>query len=121
MMSSVMLLLLMATATAASVPQTPPTAEEEAEILVIANRLNSWRGSVRLSDDRARCRTTRSTGDRRIDRIGCDAMTYCFVEVRSQMSQASAAQDEVNPALGQCFIEQRRQRIRAYRASQRRR
>ena len=53
------------------------------EVVVIGQRLKTWRGSIpSVSRSPMLCRTTKSTGDREIDRIGCKAMVACFTRFR---------------------------------------
>jgi hypothetical protein len=69
--------LLVATlALAAIQPVTEPPAENE--IVVVGNKLREWRGNWRLRKGVVSCKTKRSTGDKAIDAIGCDAMVQCF-------------------------------------------
>ncbi len=56
----------------------PAAVPADSEITVLARRLNSWRGDWRLKGDTIRCKTTRSTGDRAIDAIGCKAFVACL-------------------------------------------
>jgi len=69
-------MLLVALALAAA----PPVAEAPAdnEITVVANRLRDWRGTWRMNKGAVTCKTKRSTGDKAIDAIGCDAMVACI-------------------------------------------
>jgi hypothetical protein len=68
---SLLLALALQAAAAESAPQ------EEQEILVIAQKLKNWRGVWKPNKDNYTCKTKRSTGDKEIDQIGCDAMLVC--------------------------------------------
>lgn len=71
----------LAIAAALLVPaQDAPAAEEEptADIVVIARKLRDWRASVNFREGKGSCKIRRSTGDKDIDQIGCDAMLHCW-------------------------------------------
>jgi hypothetical protein len=60
-------------------PAAAPAVEPPAsEIVVIGQRLKSWKGNWRTRQGKFECRTTRSTGDTAIDAIGCAALTTCI-------------------------------------------
>lgn len=87
-MSGAAALLLVAAPTAASVP----TAEVANEIVVIGRKLEkTWRGTLAKTDGQLACRTTRSTGDRAIDAIGCETMVTCTRAIEPQMDALAAA------------------------------
>lgn len=71
------------TATPAAVP---PFTQDE--IRVIGRKLRDWRGAIKLGDHAAACVTKRSTGDRDIDQIGCDAMTACVPTFEAELKDA---------------------------------
>lgn len=71
---SVLLALL---AVQPALPAVAPQAIED-EIVVIGRRLKTWRGKIRTKKGLMACKTTKSTGDKAIDAIGCDAMLACF-------------------------------------------
>ncbi|PAX08832.1 hypothetical protein [Sphingomonas lenta] len=57
-------------------PIAEPAVQEE--ITVIGRKLRDWRGSLKTRNGTVRCVTRKSTGDREVDQIGCDAMVTCF-------------------------------------------
>jgi len=87
-----MLLLALLQATAAPVP-----ANADEDIVVIARKLNSWRGKIATTPLGTRCTTKVSTGDREIDQVGCTAMERCWPDILPRMKAAHAkgvAKDE---------------------------
>jgi hypothetical protein len=70
-----------------------PAAEQpfENEIEVIGNKLRDWRGSAKLRKGVATCKTKRSTGDKAIDAIGCDAMVQCFQAIAPEWAAINSA------------------------------
>ncbi|MCX9147557.1 hypothetical protein [Erythrobacter sp. WG] len=77
-------MLLAALALAAAQPVAEAPADNE--ITVVANRLRNWRGTWRMNKGAATCKTKRSTGDKAIDGIGCDAMIQCMVPLAPRFS-----------------------------------
>ena len=74
-----------------------PTPENE--ITVIANKLRSWRGRWKFSGEAVTCKTKRSTGDKAIDAIGCDAMIQCIAPIAPQfeaIENSKLPKDEKN-------------------------
>ncbi|MFL9840733.1 hypothetical protein ABS767_07165 [Sphingomonas sp. ST-64] len=69
--------MLLAMAVQTPAPATAAT-PEDSEIVVIGRQLRSWRGTWRLRDGKVACKTTKSTGDEAVDRIGCQAMIACI-------------------------------------------
>ncbi|HMG48424.1 MAG TPA: hypothetical protein VK614_13315 [Allosphingosinicella sp.] len=65
---------------------TPPTVEQE--IVVIGERLRTWRARYSVRGSQVRCRTTRSTGDREIDAIGCVAFETCIGQLRARIDES---------------------------------
>lgn len=51
--------------------------EPSDEIVVLARKLENWRGSWRTRKGAITCTTTRSTGDAGIDGVGCGALVAC--------------------------------------------
>ena len=78
-----MLSLLLAVSQAAA---TPPGVERE--IVVIGERLRTWRARYSVRGRQVRCRTTRSTGDREIDAIGCVAFEACIGRLRARIDES---------------------------------
>jgi len=73
-------MLIASLALAAAQPAVEPAPEQSAdnEITVVANRLRAWRGTWRVNKGAVSCKTKRSTGDKAIDAIACDAMVACI-------------------------------------------
>jgi len=98
----------------------PQSVEEE--IVVMGRRLADWRGQATFMNKRPRCKTIKSTGDARIDRIGCDAMTQCIVKTRDTFAIRDKAKPDTPPAataewrrvMGECVRDQRQLGLRAY-------
>ncbi len=72
---------------AAQAVQLPAPAQPKSEdVVVIAQKLKSWRGKVGdASRTPIRCRTVKSTGDREVDGIGCRTMVECFSRMRERI------------------------------------
>lgn len=68
------ILLALAVATA---PAPPPSPEVAQEIVVIGKQLKTWKGGVSKVGGRMICKTSKTSGDRRIDAIRCGAMLVC--------------------------------------------
>lgn len=90
------------------------------EIIVVGRRLDAWRGQLAYERNRPRCRTTVSTGDRRIDRIGCDAMTNCAAQIIARDVSSRPEGTEMARLMAPCVREQRESLLRDYLATQRR-
>ncbi len=69
---------------------TPAPAPPEEEIVVIARKLNQWRGKIRTNPLGTKCVTERSTGDREIDAVGCTALERCWPDTLPRMKAAQA-------------------------------
>ena len=82
-------MLIAALALAAAQPAAEPPVETE--ITVIANKLRDWRGRWKLRKGAIACKTTRSTGDKVIDAIGCDAMVACIGPLAPRFTEIEAA------------------------------
>jgi hypothetical protein len=94
-------MLIAALALAATQPVAEPPAQNE--ITVIANKLRDWRGNWRMRKGALSCKTTRSTGDKAVDALGCDAMVACIAPIAPQIDAIDvkkvgkeAAQQQVN-------------------------
>jgi hypothetical protein len=110
-----------------------PVAEAPTDhaIEVIGNRLRVWRGKWRFRDGGVTCKTTRSTGDKAIDAIGCDAMVQCIAPIAPQfaaLTQAKLPKDEMNrrsdalvneAGVGECIFAKREAGIAALAAVRR--
>ncbi|MFM7379015.1 MAG: hypothetical protein ACKO1O_12965 [Erythrobacter sp.] len=121
--------LALALATAEPVP-VPPI---ENEIEVVANKLRAWRGKWKLRDGVPACKTTRSTGDKAIDAIGCGAMVECLTPIGPQweaLNEAKLPKDELSrranalleeAGIGECVVAKREAGITALIAERRNR
>lgn len=92
-----MSVLVATLALAAAQPVAEPPVENE--ITVIAKKLRSWRGRWKFSGDAVTCKTKRSTGDKAIDAIGCDAMVQCIAPIAPQfdaIENSKLPKDEKN-------------------------
>lgn len=108
---SVLAALLLAT-----VPAAVPAAQAD-EIVVIGERLKAWRGKFGTKDGVASCRTTKSTGDREIDAIGCNALVACITPHASQMqaiadmklpkAERNRRLNDAMQPVGPCLVEKR--------------
>ncbi|GAA0757543.1 hypothetical protein FHS52_000467 [Erythromicrobium ramosum] len=105
--------------------------EVDNEILVIGRKLQDWRGTWRLNDGTVSCKTRRSTGDKAIDAIGCDAMVQCiapiapdFAAIEDAKLPKTEAQQRANLLLesakiGDCIFAKREAGIAALAAERR--
>lgn len=103
--------------TLALVAQTVPNPETGEEIVVIGEKLKSWRAKVDFGKNGATCKIKQSTGDAEIDRIGCSAMEQCWPDFlpgfEATRAKGVAADDrkakteELNKALGTCVMAKR--------------
>jgi hypothetical protein len=86
-------MLIAALALAAAQPVADSVSEPpvENEITVVANKLRDWRGSWKMRKGAVRCKTKRSTGDKAIDAIGCDAMVACITPLAPRFAEIKAA------------------------------
>ena len=76
-----------------AIPQEPPAAPhavEMKEIVVIGDRLKSWKGKFAVRGTRSTCKTTVSTGDAEIDAIGCQAMAICLPPMQARIIASDA-------------------------------
>ena len=96
-----------------AMPASAPPIAEDPEIVVLAERLKTWRGTYRMRDGKAQCRTKKSTGDKGIDAAACTVMTRCseavYPRIRAEVAamrdsamrdaMLMKAQDEVNACM----------------------
>ncbi len=90
-------------------------------IVVIAEKQKNWRGRLKYKKDVPLCKTTRSTGDKEIDKIGCDAMITCFPKHQSSLhalanetnnkSEADVKAKAIYAEISDCVISNRDQGI----------
>jgi len=90
--------LLIALAQAGAAP--PPA--DEGDVVVIARKLQTWRGVITTNILGTRCVTKRSSGDREIDAIGCDAMRRCWPDTTRAID---AARSRRTPAADRAPLE----------------
>jgi hypothetical protein len=64
--------------------------EDEAQIVVLARKLNKWTGRFSVKDGAFSCRTTRSTKDRELDALGCTALLQCAPALRAEITERDA-------------------------------
>lgn len=84
-----MSLLFATLALAAAQPAAEPPAGDE--IVVMANKLRDWRGTWRVRDGVVKCKTKRSTRDRAIDAVGCNALVMCMTPLVPQWQEIEGA------------------------------
>jgi hypothetical protein len=123
-----MSVLFVSFALAAAEPAAEPPVENE--ITVIGNKLRDWRGKWRTRKGVVSCKTTRSTGDKAIDAIGCNAMVQCIAPVAKQWAalDSKLPKDEINrranamleeAGIGECVAARREAGIAALAAARR--
>jgi hypothetical protein len=107
-------MIILALALAAT-PAVPPalSPRQEEEIVVLGRKLQTWRGSSRFTRGRHHCRTKTSSGDPKVDRIACDAMTQCMGQLQPKVDAIGAGRPKkaerkllmrsVYAELGQCL------------------
>ncbi len=96
---------------------TEPNISPGDEIVVIGQKQKFWRGYLKYKKDIPSCKTTRTTGDKAIDQIGCDAMIACFPEHRSALatlaeqhkkqSNFDVAAKPIYAEMGECLVSKR--------------
>jgi len=58
----------------------------EDDIVVIVRKMTEWRGSVKWKGDVVTCKTTKSTKNAMVDKLGCDALIACTTaDVRAEV------------------------------------
>ncbi|WP_394270493.1 hypothetical protein [Qipengyuania sp.] len=101
----------------AAAPAAEPVALAADQIVVIGERLKTWRGKWRTDKGAARCQTTKSTGDREIDAIGCSALEACVTPLIPRMQAIAASKapraernrlmQAASQPIGPCLVERR--------------
>ena len=71
-----MLILLLAAQTALLEPAPEPAVDQD--IIVVARKLERWKGRFSQRGNVTKCKTTVSSGDKEIDAVGCDALRLCL-------------------------------------------
>jgi hypothetical protein len=76
--------------------QAEPASEtvDNNEIVVVGKKLDRWRGEFSLRGEKFKCKTKRSSGDKQIDPLGCQAIKLCIVPLQSRLTESD------NKALG---------------------
>lgn len=107
-------------ALAMQIASDPVTARQD-EIVVIGQKQKNWRGNLKHKKGVPFCKTTRSTGDKEIDKIGCDAMIICFpihgsslmklAKQYKKKSEFNAAAKPIYAEMGNCVFKNRDQGI----------
>ncbi len=102
---------------------TEELSEVQDEIVVIGERLNRWRGKTVNKNGIRTCKTLKSTKDRDIDAIGCNAMLTCIISLEAEAtSLAVGAKSKKEAAtllrpyyskLGACVRDERSRQIAA--------
>ena len=82
---------LLALAAAATAPTPPPSPDVGQEIVVIGKKLRNWKGGVSKVGGRMICKTSKTSGDRRIDAIRCGAMLTCTRPLESRIDALMAS------------------------------
>jgi len=114
-------MMVLALAMSAPVAEGAPTAEPE--ITVIARKLAKWRGNWAIKRGHASCKTSKSTGDREIDAVGCSAILDCMPRFQSQFQALADAKlpkavfaaraEPINKQFGVCITGEREAGIAA--------
>ena len=107
---------------AASAPVAPP-AIEEGEIVVIANKFKTWRGTWKSRKGQLTCKTRKSSGDREVDALSCEHLIACATPIVPQMQAVADAKlpkaernrqmAELSQPIGPCMTERRNEAIDA--------
>lgn len=83
-------------------------ATEQEEIIVIGQKLSGWRGKTTMRNGRRVCKIIRSSKDKMVDEIGCNAMLYCqrvLWPKAEQMAQSAKTKKEAATLLVPYFEE----------------
>lgn len=101
----------------------PMPSEQDREIIVIGEKLAKWRGLFKERKGEFSCKTKRSTGDKMIDKIGCDALIQCAAPRSAEVSAIYAANKDkqireqllkpINESIGACLFQTRNDAIAA--------
>lgn len=71
-------------------------------------RMATWRGTWKLGPKTIDCKTTQSTGDARLDIIGCRAIQFCYgkqLPAISRVEQAPASTEDKRRKIAALFAE----------------
>ena len=88
-MNSILAFVLASVAAHPAEPAVPSDAASH-QIAVIGERLATWRGKVKSRDGELQCDIKTSTGDEAIDKIGCDALVSCTMDIKPQLDATAA-------------------------------
>jgi hypothetical protein len=83
----------------------PPAPLVQEEIVVIGQKLKTWRAQAKFRNGRSRCVTKASTGDKAVDAIGCTALVTCFTQLHPRLVDSAdkrrspAVRKEMNAAI----------------------
>jgi hypothetical protein len=107
----------------ATVGAPPVMSDENREIVVIGQKLKNWRGVFKQRKGNYICTTKRSTGDKMIDQIGCDALLKCATPRGPEINAIFSANKDkkareqltkpINDSIGECLFETRNDGIAA--------
>ena len=75
-MSALLILALAVAAHKPAVHVVPPAAKRRE--LALKAKMETWRGEWRIEPAGVACKTSKTTGDARIDTIGCRAIQVCY-------------------------------------------
>jgi|LauGreDrversion4_2_1035121.scaffolds.fasta_scaffold1056566_1 hypothetical protein len=97
--------------------------EVQEEIVVIGKKLNRWRARVVNKNGIRTCKTLKSTKDRDIDAIGCNAMLTCIMSLEAEATSLTVGAKSKKEAatllrpyyskLGVCVRDERARQIAA--------
>lgn len=101
----------------------PPAPAVAEEIVVIGRKLADWRGIWKSRKGVLSCKTTRSTGDKAIDAVGCQALIACTTPLVPQFqaiagaklakAERDARMNTLAQSIGPCLVERRADGIAA--------
>ena len=93
------------------------------EIVVLGQKLKYWRGSWKKRKGTFTCKTTRSSGNKVIDQIGCSALQFCVAPRNDEMAAILEANRDkavrekllapIYKEVGSCLVEKRSDGIAA--------
>lgn len=93
------------------------------EIVVIANKFKTWRGTWKSRNGHLTCKTRKSSGDREVDALSCEHLVACATPIVPQMQAVADAKlpkaernrqmAELSKPIGPCMTERRNDAIDA--------
>lgn len=100
-----------------------PVSATEQKILVIAQKLKNWRGEWKQKKGVNVCKTRKSTGDKQIDLVGCEALLACaskfgpdlqrIAESTKNKKEFSERSKPIYDEMGKCVFSEREKGIAA--------